>query len=313
MNKLKKLHKFITDKNIRTVALGNRGFCKFMSDDEYLKRKYRVIMGKELNLDNPQTFNEKLQWLKLYDRKHIYTTMVDKYEAKKYVGDIIGEEYIIPTLGVWNKFDDINFDELPNQFVLKSTHDSGGLIICKDKLKLDKKQARMIINKSLKRKYFYFHREWPYKNVKPRIIAEAFMEQDSNIKLFNLPRGLMDYKFYCFNGIPKFLYISKGLENHKTANMNFLDLEWNKTEFQRNDYKEFSVLPKKPSKFEDMIKISMKLSQGIPFVRIDLYEINFKVYFSEITFSPCAGMTCFTPEKWDYKLGEMIQLPNIEK
>ena len=268
MNKLKKVFDFITDKNIRTVILGNRGFCRSMDDEEYLKRKFKVIMGKNLDLENPQTFNEKLQWLKIYDRKSIYTTLVDKYEAKKYVADIIGEEYIIPTLGVWEHFDEINFDELPNQFVLKCTHDSGGLVICKDKSKLDIKESKKKINKSLKRKYYYLHREWPYKDVKPRIIAETFKQQNYNLKLSKLPIGLMDYKFYCFNGVPKFLYISKGLENHKTANMNFLDLEWNKTEFQRNDYKEFDVLPQKPSKFEDMIKISTKLSQGIPFVRI---------------------------------------------
>lgn len=180
---------------------------RFIPDKQYLQIMYRLRMGKKLNLDNPVTFNEKIQWLKLYDRKPIYTTMVDKYEAKKYVADIIGEEYIIPTLGIWDKFDDINFDLLPNQFVLKCTHDSGGLVIVKDKSQMDKAAARKKIEKSLKTNFFWVGREWPYKNVKPRIIAEKYME-DSN-------DDLRDYKYFVFNGIAKALFVASDRNNPK--------------------------------------------------------------------------------------------------
>ena len=182
--------KRITKRNIIDY-LDSRGFFKFMSDEAYLKFMYKLKMKRKLNLSDPQTFNEKLQWLKIYDRKPEYTTMVDKYEAKKYVADIIGEEYIIPTLGVWDRFEDIDFDELPDQFVLKCTHDSGGLVICRDKSKLDLKAAKKKINKSLKRNYYWIGREWPYKNVRPRIIAEKFMTDPTS-------DDLQDYKFFFF-------------------------------------------------------------------------------------------------------------------
>ena len=274
-----------------------------LSSKVYLKLKYKACMDKKLNLKNPKTFNEKLQWLKLYDRKDIYTTMVDKYEAKKYVAEIIGEEHIIPTLGVWDKFDDIDFDTLPNQFVLKCTHDSGGLVICRDKSKLDKMATRNILEKSLKNKYFFTAREWPYKNVKPRIIAEKYMQDNSQ------QSGLVDYKFYCFGGETKFLYISQGLENHKTARISFLNLDWTFAPFKRTDYKPFDDLPQKPKEFEKMIDLTKQLSKNIPFLRVDLYEIEGKIYFSELTFSPCGGMMRFEPEEWDYKFGEYIKLP----
>lgn len=280
-----------------------KNFLKFLPDKQYLQLYYFFKFHKLLNLKNPKTFNEKLQWLKLYDRKDIYTIMVDKYEAKKFVANIIGEEYIIPTLGVWSSFDEIDFDMLPNQFVLKCTHDSGGLVICRDKAKLDKVAARKILETSLKNKYFYMAREWPYKNVKPRIIAEQYMQDNNQIN------GLVDYKFYCFNGNAKFLYVSEGMENHKTAKISFLNLDWTFAPFKRNDYKAFDNLPKKPITFNEMINIAQKLSNEIPFLRVDLYDIADKIYFSELTFAPCGGMMPFDPEKWDCILGDWIKLP----
>ncbi len=274
-----------------------------MSDKAYLKLRYNCIMGKKLNLDNPVTYNEKLQWLKLYDRKPEYTKMVDKYEAKKYVADIIGEEYIIPTLGVWDNVNDIDFDTLPNQFVLKCTHDSGGLVICKDKAELDIENAKNTLNHFLNRNFYNVHREWPYKDVKHRIIAEKYMEDESG-------KDLKDYKFFCFNGEPKLLYISEGLSDHSTAKISFADMDYNIAEFKRNDFKPFNELPKKPINFEKMKELAKVLSKDRAFIRVDFYEINKKIFFGELTFFPCSGYLPFDPEKYDKILGDWITLPN---
>ena len=285
------------------MFLSNRGFFNRMSDKAYLKLRYNCIMGKKLNLDNPVTYNEKLQWLKLYDRKPEYTKMVDKYEAKKYVADIIGEEYIIPTLGVWDNVNDIDFDTLPNQFVLKCTHDSGGLVICKDKSELDIENAKNTLNHFLNRNFYNVHREWPYKDVQPRIIAEKYMEDESG-------KDLKDYKFFCFNGEPKLLYISEGLSDHSTAKISFADMDYNIAEFKRNDFKPFDELPKKPINFEKMKELAKVLSKDRAFIRVDFYEINKKIFFGELTFFPCSGYLPFDPEKYDKILGDWITLPN---
>lgn len=280
------------------IILNNKGIVK-INDRFYIKFYYKYRTGKKLNLKNPLTFNEKLQWLKLYDRKDIYTKMVDKYEAKNYVSNIIGEEYIIPTLGVWDKFDDIDFDKLPNKFVLKCTHDSGGLVICKDKNKLDIKETKHKINASLKTNFFYHAREWPYKNVKPRIIAEKYMENINH-------KGLIDYKFFCFNGVFKILLICSnrffGLE--KTwfdRNFELMDLEEGGHPRNKN--------LSKPQRYNEMIKFAEKLSKNIPFLRVDFYEIDGHVYFGEMTFYPSSGYENFTPDEYNNILGEMIQLP----
>ncbi|MCB6992801.1 glycosyl transferase [bacterium 210820-DFI.6.37] len=275
---------------------------KTLSDVTYLRIMNHVYMHKSLNLKNPQTFNEKLQWLKLHDRKPRYTGMVDKYEAKKYISKIIGEEYIIPTLGVWDRFEDIDFDSLPNQFVLKCTHDSGGLVICRDKTQLNMEDTRRKITTCLRQRYYWIGREWPYKNVKPRIIAEKYMENDGEDEL-------IDYKWFCFEGKPEFLYISHGLANHETATIDFYDMNHNRMPFKRMDYKSSAKDAPKPITYDEMVKLSKKISSGIPFLRVDLYEINGKVYFSELTFYPCAGWLPFDPPEWDLELGKYIQLP----
>lgn len=273
---------------------------KKLSDEQFLKLKFKVMMNERLDLKNPKTFNQKIQWLKMNNRKKEYSNMVDKYEAKKYVKNIVGEAVIIPTYGVWSEFDSIPFEELPNQFVLKCTHDSGGLIVVKDKSKFDVEKAKIKIEKSLKNNFFYNSREWPYKNVKPRIIAEKYMTNGEN--------GLTDYKFYCFNGEPKYLYVSEGMENHETAIVSFLDINWQKAKFGRYDYLEYSTIPNKPKNFSEMIRIAKILSRGHAFLRVDLYEIEGKVYFSELTFSPCGGYMPFKPKSWDETLGELIDL-----
>ncbi len=283
-------------------SLGHRGLLNWMSDETYLKIGYRIRMGKRLNLDNPQTFNEKLQWLKIHDRKPEYTTMVDKYEAKKYVAERIGEEYVIPTLGVWDKFDDIDFDSLPDQFVLKCTHDSGGLVICRDKSTLDIKKARRKIENCLKHNFYYSNREWPYKDVKPRIIAEKFMVDESGYEL-------KDYKIFCFDGAAKAMFIAsdRSIPGEETKfdfyDMNFKHLPF--TNGHPNSTKEI----KRPESFEEMKSLAEKLSKDIPQARIDFYDINGKVYFGEVTFSHWSGMMPFVPEKWDYTFGEFVKIP----
>ena len=284
------------------LALDARKLLNFLPDKPYLKLMYRTHMGKPLHLKNPQTFNEKLQWLMLFNRKPEYTTMVDKYAAKEFVANLIGEEYIIPTLGVWDSFDEIDFDALPNQFVLKCTHDSGGLVICRDKNSLDITSARNKIEHFLKRNFYRVHREWPYKNVKPRIIAEQYMEDSGS-------PDLKDYKFYCFNGEPKFLYLSQGLSNHATAKISFVSLDWEKMPFHRTDFAEFEELPPKPANFDLMVEFCKKLAKDIPFLRVDFYDINGQLYFGELTFFPGAGLTPLKPEEWELKLGEWIEFP----
>ncbi len=298
--------KFLTDSDFRFLCLARRGKYDNMPDDEYLKRMFKAKMGKKLNLENPKTFNDKLQWLKLNDRKPIYTTMVDKIDVKKYVADIIGEEYIIPTLGVWDNPEDIDFDKLPNQFVLKCNHNSGcGMCICRDKSKFDVEKAKAELAKGLNEDYYLTAREWPYKNVNRRILAEKFMKDDKT------PDNLMDYKFYCFNGVPKFAYLSKSFENHETARINYVTMDWKKAPFYRSDYAEFEEIPARPKNLNKMIELASVLSKDIPFLRVDFYEINEKVYFGELTFYPRAGFTVFEPEEWEEKFGDMLNIDNI--
>ena len=273
-----------------------------LTDKAYIKLEYFRRLHKFPNLKNPKTFNEKLQWLKLYDRKPIYTTMVDKYEAKKYVADIIGEEYIIPTIGAWDKFEDIDFDALPDQFVLKCTHDSGGLAICRDKSKFDIKKARNKINKSLKRNYYWANREWPYKDVKPRIIAEKYMVDESGYEL-------KDYKFFCFNGEMKLLFVAKdrGLETEETK-FDFFDEDFNHLPLT-NGHPNSEPPYFKPDNFDEMKELAEKLSENIPQLRVDFYNINGKIYFGELTFFHWSGLMPFDPPEWDLKIGEFIKLP----
>ena len=258
-------------------------------------------MGKELNLDTPQTFNEKLQWLKLYNRKPIMTDMVDKVEAKKYVASRIGADYIIPTIGVYNTVEEIDFDALPKQFVLKCTHDSGRVIICKDKSRFNAEAAKKILADSLKRRYFLKNREWPYKNVIPRIIAEQYMEDESGYEL-------KDYKFFCFDGDVKALFIAtdRGVENEETK-FDFYDAEFNHLHLT-NGHPNASKEIKKPKSFDEMKNLASKLSKGFPHLRVDFYDINGKIYFGELTFYHWSGIVPFKPDKWDYIFGSWIKL-----
>ena len=281
----------------------SRGLLNWMSDEAFLKIAFRMRMGKRLDLKSPQAFNEKMQWLKLYDRKPEYTRMVDKFEAKGYVVERIGEEYIIPTLGVWDKFEDIDFDALPDQFVLKCTHNSGGLVICRDKGNLDWEATQKQINKSLKKNYFYAgSREWPYKNVKPRIIAEKYIEDHQK-----KGRNLDVYKIFCFGGKPM---IIQAIQNDKTKEetIDYYDVDWNRLDLRQN-YPNSTTLLDKPSQLQRMLEIAGSLSQGHSFLRVDLYEVDGKIWFSELTFYSDSGMAKFEPSEWDERLGEWIELP----
>lgn len=300
---MNKIIKYIKKPSNVLLYLMNKNFFKWIPDEKYITIKYKLEMNQKLNLKEPKTFNEKLQWLKLYDRNPEYTKMVDKYEAKKYVADIIGQEYIISTLGVWDKFEDIEFDKLPKQFVLKPTHTSGNVFICKDKEKINYKQLRKIINKWLKRNYYLIHREWPYKNVRPRIIAEQYMVDESGTEL-------KDYKFFCFNGEPKLLFVAK--DRPYATKFNYYDMDFKKLPFKQH-YKNFNDYIEKPKGFEKMIELSRKLSKDIPHVRVDFYDINGKVYFGELTFYHFSGFEKFEPEEWDRILGDMLELPNLKR
>lgn len=275
--------------------------ARLFPDELYLKMLFPLRTGYKLNLNNPQTYNEKLQWLKLYNRKPEMVKMVDKVDAKEYVAKIIGEEYIIPTLGVYNSVDEIDFNSLPNQFVLKCTHDSGGIVICSDKSKLDIEAAKDKLSRGLKVNYYYQNREWPYKQVKPRIIAEQYMVDESGYEL-------KDYKFFCFDGEVKLLFIAsdRGLKTEETK-FDFFDTEFNHLPFL-NGHPNSTKKIAKPKGFEKMKEIAAKLSQGEPHLRVDLYDINGKIYFGELTFYHWSGMTPFEPIEWDYKLGKLINL-----
>lgn len=276
--------------------------AQLLPDKIYLQIYYRRIFGRKLNLKEPKTFNEKIQWLKLYDRNPTYSKMVDKYEAKNYVENKIGKEYIIPTLGVWEEFDKINFSELPNQFVLKTTHDSGGVVIVKDKDKMNLVKTKKIIEDSLNNNYYLQGREWPYKNVKHRIIAEKYMVDESGYEL-------KDYKFFCFNGIAKVMFIASDRQNtNEETKFDFFDMEFNHLPFTNGHPNSNKIIIKSKS-FEKMKKLAEILSEGIPQVRIDFYDINGNIYFGEMTFSHWSGFVPFIPDEWDYRLGSMINLP----
>lgn len=279
-----------------------RKVSRLIPDKIYISLMYLKYFHRFPDLKKPQTFNEKLQWLKLYDRRPEYTKMVDKYAVKRYIADIIGEEYLIPTLGVWNAFDDIDFDKLPNQFVLKCTHDSHSIIICKDKSNFDIRAARVKIEKALKRNFYYYGREWPYKNVPARIIAEKYMKDAHS-------EDLRDYKFFCFNGEVKFLYLSEGLDNPETGKISYVSLNWEPLSFCRDDYKPFSRLPDKPQNLDQMIKFAAMLSKGIPHIRVDFYEINNQIYFGELTLYSGSGLTMFNPPSADLEIGKLLKLP----
>lgn len=306
MNLIYYLKKFNRPEKILWYA-GRNTFLRYVSDELYLKIAFKAYLGYPLDLENPRTFNEKLQWLKLHDKNPLYTKLVDKYEVKRYVREKIGNDAVARTINVWNSADDIDFRKLPSKFVLKCTHDSGGVIICKDRNRFNADSARRKLKKSLQNDYFLEGREWPYKHVPPRIIAEEYLESACG-------SDIIDYKFLCYGGKVKniFTCTERFKEDGSSGELKvtFFDRKWNRLPFERKYRSSRKEIPR-PKNLEQMIAISEKLSEGIPFVRIDLYDVDGHIYFGEFTFYPGGGLEWFRPFEWDYRLGKLINIKNI--
>lgn len=274
------------------------------SDKTYLKLRYYLEMHEKLNLNNPKKFTEKIQWLKLYDKKDEYTRLVDKITVKQFVESVICKDIIVPTLGVWNNFDDIDFNLLPNEFVLKTNHSGGstGVVICKDKRDFDISHARQLLNSSMESNSYYTTKEWPYKNIKPKIFAETLLHSENG-------KDLIDYKFYCFDGAPMYCQVISNRSTNET--IDFYDVNWVHQPFYglNPKCKQSIASIDKPKNYELMLDIARTLSRYIPFVRVDLYNINGSIYFGEITFFPASGFGTFTPREYNDILGKYIILP----
>ena len=295
-----KIVTFIKDPLKIVVFLAHRGVLDSLSDEKYLKLLFYAKQKYKLNINNPRTYNEKLQWIKLFDHNPIYTQMVDKHESKAYVASIIGDEYIIPTIaGPWKSAGEIDESALPKQFVLKTTHDSGGVVICKDKDTFDFAEARRILDAHLKSDFYKAGREWPYKNVIPRIICEKYMQSDEE------SGPIKDYKFYCFDGFPKMVMINtdRGIDtkaDYFDMDFQWLDFTWG--------YEHADTKPKRPVQFEQMKQLAKMLSKGLKEVRVDFYEVNGCVYFGELTFFDGSGFDRILPHKWDLEIGSWLKL-----
>ncbi len=277
------------------------GIMRYVPDRIYLKMRYGLCIHRKLNLRNPRGFNEKLQWLKLYYRDPDYEMLVDKLAAKDYVSQHYPDLKVIPTIGVWERPEDIDFDTLPNQFVIKCTHDTGSTIICKDRNHFDAETARIRLRHALKRNMYYPGREWVYKNIQPKIIAESFLTDDNS-------NELMDYKFMCFDGKVRCSFVCSDRFSHEGLHVTFFDKDWNVMPFTRHYPMKKEGVPK-PVCYGQMVVLAERMSKGMPFVRIDFYEINHTVYFGEYTFFPGSGLEEFDPEEWDTTIGHWITLP----
>jgi hypothetical protein len=298
-------------KNPRMILayINATGVMNYFSDDTIIRMLWWVKTGEKLNINSPRTFNEKIQWLKLNNHDPHLHQYVDKYAVRDYVKNILGEDCLIPLIGVWDNPNEINFNELPSKFVLKCNHNAAiGLCICRNKDELDKNYVVKGLKRGLKNSFYYSSREWAYKDVPRKVICEKYMENKNG-------EELRDYKFFCFNGHAKFVYISEGLENHDTANISFYDLNGNEMPFRRKDYTPFLKKPTFPNNFNEMVEAANKLSRNtkLPFVRIDLYSIDEKMYFSEITCYPNSGYIPFDPQEWDLIVGEWIDLSSVQK
>ena len=277
---------------------------RMCSDKAFIRLKWAGRrMPYKLNLKNPRTFNEKLQWIKLYDHNPLYTTLVDKYRVKQYVTERVGAEHAIPLLGAWDRVEDIEWEKLPNQFVIKCSHDCGGMVICKDKSQLDIPAASAMLKKRFDYNYYYEGREWPYKNVQPKVFAEAYKEDEFG--------ELRDYKFFCFDGEVKALFIASDRQNkNEEVKFDFFDADFNHLPFTQGHP---NAKSSKPRGFEKMKQLAAKLSKGLPEVRVDFYDVNGHVYFGEFTLFHFGGMVPFNPTEWDYKFGEWIKLPTTKR
>lgn len=298
-----KIIKFASNSGYRFGVLANRGLYDSYSDYKYIKKQFKARMGYDLDLKNPKTFNEKIQWLKLYYRRNKFTIWVDKYRVREYISKVVGEEYLVPLLGVWDNVEDIDFSALPEKFVLKCNHNSAkGLCICKDKKKLNIEKVKKELKLGLAEDYYLKGREWPYHNVPRKIIAEKYLENSDGTEI-------VDYKFMCFGGKVKCSFVCSERFSLDGLKVTFFDREWNRLNFERH-YPSSKQEIKKPSNYDKMIDIAEELSKGEPFLRVDFFEVNNKLYIGELTLYPGNGTEEFTPFSADLELGSWIDLPN---
>lgn len=305
MSKLDTLVKIFSDDLTRFDFLTERGFCDHLSDEAFIRLKYRYRMGEELNLKNPQTYNEKLQWLKLNEHNKRYVKLVDKYSVKQYIERKIGAEYVIPALGVWDGYNDIDFSALPDQFVLKCTHDSGSTMVVKNKNNMNHKAIKKYYSKKLKRNYYYMGREWPYKYVYPRIIAEAYLKESDLNKRSGRP--VNDYKVLCFEGVPRLIEVHQG-RFEKKHYQDFYDTDWNKLDIGQAGELNSPHKIARPEQLEEMLSLSEKLSKGFHHIRVDWYIAGGKLLFGELTFYDGAGFVPFIKKSDDMLLGSWIEI-----
>lgn len=300
------IYRFLSDGNLRFNYLAELGLMNQVADKEFLFMKYKKVHKREIDFDNPSTFNEKLQWLKLYNRRPEYTVMVDKYQVRTYIENKIGAQYLVPLLGVWDDPDEIDFSALPEQFVLKCNHNSGlGMCICKDKKQLNISKVKKGLRKGLKQDYYLTGREWPYKNVPRKIIAEQFLQSDAG--------GLTDYKVHCFNGEPKLILVCKNRFADTGLTEDFFSENWKHLDIRRPSHPNAKQPIPMPDEMVEILELAKKLSAGIPFLRVDFYIVDHKIYFSELTFFPASGFERFEPDQWDYTLGSWLTLPQKMK
>lgn len=299
---MSKIRTFIENPQYFITSPASKGWLNWVPDSLYLKVLYRVIMGRKLNLKNPKEYNEKLQWLKLNDRKPEYSTMVDKYEVRGYIEDLLGDKYLIPCLGIYDSVDDIDIDALPDRFVLKCTHDSGSVEICKDKSSFDIEGARHRLSQAMKRNYYATYREWPYKYVKPRIIAEGYLEGDGG--------DLKDYKVMCFNGEAKIVEVHENrFVEGKVHTQTFYDKEWNIVPLTQVETVTVDRPGERPRQLDEIIRLSELIAKDMYHARIDWYIEGDKIYFGEITFFDGSGFESFSTPEMERMLGDMIKLP----
>ena len=303
---MSKIRTFIENPQYFITSPASKGWLNWVPDSLYLKVLYRVIMGRKLNLKNPKEYNEKLQWLKLNDRKPEYSTMVDKYEVRGYIGDLLGDKYLIPCLGIYDSVDDIDIDALPDKFVLKCTHDSGSVEICKDKSSFDIEGARHRLSQAMKRNYYATYREWPYKYVKPRIIAEGYLEGDGG--------DLKDYKVMCFNGEAKIIEVHENrFVEGKVHTQTFYDREWNIVPLTQIETVTVDRPGERPRQLDEILRLSELIAKNMYHARIDWYIEGDKIYFGEITFFDGSGFESFSTPEMERMLGDMINLPENRK
>lgn len=302
MSLLAKLKRFVLDSHYRSCILLDKGFFNYMDDKSFVEKQYRTFFGKNPDLEHPQTFNEKLQWLKLYDHRPEYVTMVDKYLVKDYVANIIGEKYIIPTIGVWDNPKDIDFDALPEQFVLKCNHDSGTVHICTDKSSLNIKKVQNCLRKGLRRNYYLHGREWPYRNVNRKIIAEPYLKDESGYEL-------KDYKIFCFDGVPKMIQVDfDRFIGHKR---NLYDLDWNLIQAEIKFQNGWDTIIERPAVLEELLELASRLSKGYPHIRTDFYVCGEQIYFGELTLCHGSGTEEFRPAEFGKMVGDWMNLDMV--